>query len=168
MEQTIEVPNPLRELVPQLRTVRGALAYHEDRVRAQRSLRDDPLARMHQRKQINGAQYQAGRDLQRLLEDAEIGKLGSPDYSQEPVDGGNRVPEIVTEKQRRAVKDLMPIWPKLGQEGTSILRDFLVDRLDCSLMALKRGEAPTKRAQLYFGRRVRECLTTMARHFKLA
>ena len=58
------------------------------RVQASRSLRDDPLARLHDRRQISDSEYRAGRDFQKLLEEAELGRMRTNDPTREPVDGG--------------------------------------------------------------------------------
>ena len=64
-EATMEVGNPFAERVPLLRNVRGVLSYHEDRIRVERALRNDPLGSMHARGQITEVRYRAGREWQR-------------------------------------------------------------------------------------------------------
>src|ERR1043165_6761336 len=48
------------------------------RIHAVRSLRDDPLARLHDRRQISDSEFRAGRDFQKLLEHAELGRMRTP------------------------------------------------------------------------------------------
>lgn len=127
MDATIEVPNPHRELVPQLRTVRGTLAYHEDRIRVERSLRDDPLGQMHARKQITHVQYRAGREWQRYAEMAGT-SLRSPGYIEEPVDGSPHHRDGVTEAQKRATKQRAVWRDMLGGKPYCLLEAVLIDK----------------------------------------
>src|SRR5882724_12293132 len=66
-----------------------------------RSIRNDPLARLHSHRQIDEVQYQSGRAFQNDWEKAERGPR-AVDPTREYVDGG-RTPEPITEGQRRAV-----------------------------------------------------------------
>ena len=75
---TIDLPNPLYQ--------RGHPAELQT-VTLVRALRDDPLGRLHARRQIGLAQYRAGRAWQAAYEAAAIGHVGSIDPSNEPVDG---------------------------------------------------------------------------------
>jgi hypothetical protein len=67
-----------------------------------RSTRDDPLADLHARGQIDEAQYQGGRSFQEDFETAERGPRAI-DPSKEAVDGG-LMPEPITEAQRKAAR----------------------------------------------------------------
>src|SRR5690348_15837128 len=69
-----------------------------------RSTRDDPLADLHARGQIDEAQYRGGRAFQEDFEAAERGPRAI-DPSKEAVDGG-LMPEPITEAQRKAAKQL--------------------------------------------------------------
>ena len=71
-----------------------------DRIVTLRSLRNDPLARLHSRRQIDEAQYQGGRAFQNDWEKAERGPQ-AVDPSREYVDGG-QFREPITEGQRKA------------------------------------------------------------------
>ena len=53
-----------------------------------RSLRDDPLAAMHNAKQIDQAQFIAGRHWQRAFELTSVGGVRAVDLTRERVDGG--------------------------------------------------------------------------------
>jgi len=68
---------------------------------ALRSIRNDPLGRLHSHRQIDEAQYQSGRAFQNDWEKAERGPQ-AVDPSREYVDGA-RTREPVTEAQRKAV-----------------------------------------------------------------
>lgn len=163
-----KVKNPYGYAVPDLREVRGELRYDPPEQEVTRTLRDDPLARLHDRGQISEGDYEAGRIIQRYFEDAEFGRIGSSGNIKEPVDGGNRIPEVLTERQRRAIKRLNQVAPVLGQDGFVIIRLFLAERQFAHQIALKMGYKGTQRDVDYISRRVRECLTAAAKHLCLA
>jgi len=81
---TVEVDNPLA-LEP------------GEKIVALRSIRNDPLGRLHSHRQIDEAQYQAGRTFQSDWEKAERGPR-AVDPAREYVDGGQRR-EPITEGQ---------------------------------------------------------------------
>lgn len=135
------------------------------RIHAVRSLRDDPLARLHDRRQISDSEFRAGRDFQKLLEHAELGRMRTNDPSREPVDGGIGVSDGLNDREIRAFRQLASLWPILGKDGSAILRAFLGERQFLAAIAGARGldaDQPTLR---YLGRRVRECLATLATEF---
>src|ERR1700753_2876845 len=76
-----------------------------EKIVALRSIRNDPLGRLHSHRQIDEAQYRGGRAFQDDWERAERGPQ-AVDPSREYVDGG-RAREPITERQRRAV-----LWVK--------------------------------------------------------
>lgn len=176
---TMKVPNPHGLIVPDVQRFKGETIYREDRTEQARSLRDDPLGRLHDRKQINQAQYQAGRRMQLLLELTEVGRLRSQDPSNEPVDGGGAYPDILSERQLRAMKRLngwtapdtgkrfRGVYDVLGAEGTAIMRLMLAERRFAREIAAAMGDR-SQRGVDYIARRVRECLTTLAREFGYA
>src|SRR6201996_4692177 len=71
-----------------------------DKIVTLRSLRNDPLARLHSHRQIDEAQYQGGRAFQNDWEKAERGPR-AVDPSREFVDGG-QLREPISEGQRKA------------------------------------------------------------------
>ena len=86
-----------------------------------RSLKDDPLGRMHARHQIDQAEYLAGRAYQECFVKAQLAHYGSiSDMSQGGVDGGGRI-EPLTENRQRALQRLRVIDAALakrhGSEG---------------------------------------------------
>jgi hypothetical protein len=124
-----------------------------------RNVRDDPLGRMHDRKQIDEAQYQGGRAFQNDFETAERGPR-AVDPSKEFVDGG-LTPEPITEGQRKAVLRLNRVERELGQSGASIIHDVLIRGF--SLLQVGERRQMTKEIELkYLGRRFRECLDCLA------
>jgi hypothetical protein len=130
-----------------------------DKIAVMRNLRDDPLARLHSRKSIDEAQYQAGRAFQADWEAASRGPQAI-DPGKEAVDGG-RPPEAITEPQRRAVARLAQIDRGLGPDGAALTRDVLIERLAYVEIA-RRRDLPGKRWEEYFGFRFRLCLDLMA------
>ncbi|MBW5440900.1 hypothetical protein FXB41_41065, partial [Bradyrhizobium canariense] len=72
-----------------------------EKIMAVRSIRCDPLGRLHAHHQIDEAQYRGGRAFQNDWERAERG-LQAMDPTREYVDGA-RTREPVTESQREAV-----------------------------------------------------------------
>jgi hypothetical protein len=120
-----------------------------------RALRDDPLARLHVRRQIDEAQYHGGRAFQRDFEAAERGPKAI-DFTKEAVDGGS-MPEPITEAQRKAARRLAQVYRNLGQDGSAIAHDVLVHGLTMAAIAMRRGLSGRKYDE-YFGMRFRECL----------
>ncbi len=131
-----------------------------------RSLRDDPVAAMHDRRQIDEAQYAGARHWQRAYELAELGGVGAIDPTKEAVDGG-KAPEPLSDAQARAFGDLIKAAKALGQEGESLIRDFLGRGWPLLHVAARRNMT-TETELKYIGRRVRECLETLAITFGYA
>jgi hypothetical protein len=105
---TVEVDNPLA-LEP------------GEKIVALRSIRNDPLARLHSHRQIDEAQYQAGRAFQSDWEKAERGPR-AVDPTREYVDGGQSR-EPITEGQRKAVLRLNRAERELGADGSALVHD---------------------------------------------
>lgn len=82
-----------------------------------RSIRNDPLGRLHSHRQIDDAQYRGGRAFQNDWERAERGPR-AVDTTREYVDGGERR-EPITEAQRRAVLRLNRVERELGADGSA-------------------------------------------------
>jgi hypothetical protein len=131
-----------------------------------RSTRHDPLADMMAKRQIDQCDYVAGRHWQAAWENAEIGGVRAIDPTWEAVDGG-RLPELLTDTQRRAAQDLRAARETLGREGHQLVCDVLGSGMSITQAACNRGlssEADRK----YTGRRFRECLSTLAIRFGYA
>lgn len=124
------------------------------------SLRDDPLAGMYSRGQIDDAQLAGGRKWQRHYEEAEIGGIRAIDPTKEAVDGG-RIPEPITDRQIIAFRELTRADKELGQEGRALIRDILGGRMSVSQAAVRRGLTRQREID-YVGYRFRECLDTLA------
>ncbi len=146
----MEVPNPLYQ--------RGHPAELQ-RVTVRRALRDDPLARLHARRQIGEAQYRAGREWQSDYEDAAIGRVGSIDPSNEPVDGSPKYGGPNLDRITKATSRLARWDRLLGQLGCIIVRYVLAERMTMAQIARLMGFGTEE----YYGKRFRECLTCLAR-----
>lgn len=119
---TIYVRNP--EAMPddpeQYINVSRALS-HKDKI-GQIQVRDH-LAWLHAHKDIDEAQYHAGRQWQTLYERASIGAIQSVNTEKEPVDGG-RWPDLLTDNRAQASAELKRLDKAMG-EGASIVRAVL-------------------------------------------
>src|SRR5216683_6757932 len=108
---TVEVDNPLA-LEP------------GDKIVVLRSIRNDPLGRLHSHRQIDEPQYQGGRAFQNDWEKAERGPR-AVDPTREYVDGG-QMREPITEGQRKAVLRLNRTERELGADGAALVHEILV------------------------------------------
>ena len=131
-----------------------------------RSTRNDPLAEMKSKGQIDDCDYVAGRHWQAAWENAEIGGIRAIDPTREMVDGG-RLPELLTDTQRRAVQDLKAAREALGREGHSLICDVLGSGMSITQAACNRGLS-SETDRKYIGKRFRECLSTLALRFGYA
>jgi hypothetical protein len=130
-----------------------------EKIIALRSIRNDPLARLHTHHQIDEAQYQSGRAFQEDWERAERGPR-AVDPTREYVDGGE-MREPITEGQRKAVLRLNRAERELGADGSALVHDVLVHGLTMEQIGEKRG-LRTQRWKDYFARRFCECLDRLA------
>ncbi len=124
-----------------------------------RSIRNDPLGRLHSRRQIDEAQYQGGRAFQNDWEKAERGPQ-AVDPSREYVDGA-RTREPVTEAQRKAVLRLNRVERELGADGAALVHAALIQGMTMEQVGQRRG-LHSQRWNDYFSRRLRECLDRLA------
>jgi hypothetical protein len=126
---------------------------------ALRSIRNDPLGRLHSHRQIDDAQYRGGRAFQSDWEKAERGPQ-AVDPSREYVDGV-RGREPITEAQRSAVVRLNRVERELGADGAALVHDVLLHGLTMQQIGERRGLC-SQRWNDYFARRLRECLDRLA------
>ena len=124
-----------------------------------RSIRNDPLARLHSRGQINEAQYQGGRAFQNDWERAERGPQ-AVDPTREYVDGA-QTREPITEGQRKAALRLNRVERELGADGSALVHNVLVDGMTMEQVGQRRGLV-TQGWKDYFSRRFQECLDRLA------
>ncbi|QIO32649.1 hypothetical protein [Bradyrhizobium sp. 1(2017)] len=130
-----------------------------EKIVAVRSVRSDPLGRLHAHHQIDEAQYRGGRAFQSDWERAERGPQAM-DPTREYVDGA-RTREPVTESQRQAVLRLNRVEHELGTDGAALVHDVLVLGLTMDQIGQRRA-VRTQRWNDYFARRFRECLDRLA------
>lgn len=130
-----------------------------DKIVTLRSIRNDPLARLHSHRQIDDAQYQGGRAFQNDWEKAERGPR-AVDPTREYVDGG-QAREPITEGQRKAVLRLNRAERELGADGSTLVHEVLVLGMTMEQIGQRRG-LRTQRWADYFSRRFRECLDRLA------
>jgi len=130
-----------------------------EKIVALRSIRNDPLARLHSHHQIDEAQYRGGRAFQDDWEKAERGPQAL-DPTREYVDGGS-AREPITERQRRAVLRLNRIARELGTDGIVLVHEVLVEGLTMEQIGQRRG-LRGQRWMDYFSKRFRECLDRLA------
>lgn len=130
-----------------------------EKILAIRSIRSDPLGRLHAHHQIDEAQYRGGRAFQNDWERAERGPQAM-DPTRDYVDGA-RTREPVTESQRRAVLQLNRVERELGTDGAALVHDVLILGLTMDQIGERRA-VRTQRWNDYFARRFRECLDRLA------
>jgi hypothetical protein len=136
-----------------------------EKIVAIRSIRNDPLARLHSHRQIDEAQYRGGRAFQDDWEKAERGPR-AVDPTREYVDGG-QAREPITERQRRAVLRLNRIEHELGADGVVLVHEVLVLGLSMEQVGQRRG-LRGQRWMDYFSKRFRECLDRLAQIYGFA
>jgi hypothetical protein len=130
-----------------------------DKIVALRSIRNDPLGRLHSHRQIDEAQYRGGRAFQSDWERAERGPQ-AVDPTREYVDGA-QMREPITESQRRAVLRLNRAERELGADGSALVHDVLVQGMTMEQVGERRG-LRSQRWNDYFARRFKECLDRLA------
>jgi hypothetical protein len=130
-----------------------------DKIVTLRSIRNDPLARLHSHRQIDEAQYRGGRAFQNDWERAERGPR-AVDPTREYVDGG-QAREPITEGQRKAVLRLNRAERELGADGSALVHEVLILGMTMEQVGLRRG-LRSQRWKDYFARRFCECLDRLA------
>jgi hypothetical protein len=117
------------------------------RIAVLRSTRDDILAEMLARAEIDQAQFDAGRLYEKYAEQAEIGNVQAIDPSREAVDGG-RGYDGITDRQINAVRALSEAGRVLGAKGEGLVRDVLINRIRIGAMGLSKFQ--TEKARVRF------------------
>jgi hypothetical protein len=131
-----------------------------------RQLRSDPLARLHAHRQIDEAQYRAGRVFQR---DCEIATRGvrALDPTRERVDGG-MMAAAVGDAQVRARKRLIAMEQVLGRTMHRVTHAVLVDGMSMETLAKALFDREGEVAVKYYGRLFRDALDLLAVEYGLA
>ena len=136
-----------------------------EKIVALRSIRNDPLGRLHSHHQLDEAQFRAGRAFQSDWERAERGPQ-AVDPGRDYVDGV-QAREPVTDSQRKAVLRLNRAERELGADGSALVHDVLVRGMTMEQVGQRRGVA-SQRWKDYFSRRFCECLDRLALVYRFA
>jgi len=131
-------------------------------LRVTRNLRGDTLAYLRDRRQIDEHQFQAGRYWQAIFE-AACGTIPAMDTTKEPVDGGGRVSDGLTDKRKEATKALLAADLVLKAEGSYIMRHIAGSGVTLAAAAEARGVSAKT-----LGQKFRGCLDILAVEFNLA
>jgi hypothetical protein len=134
------------------------------KISAVRSVRDDPLADHLARGHIDQAQYEAGREFQKWFAAAERGPRAM--QMSEAVDG-DPPRETLTDEQMWAGKWLTKCYGALGKDGSILMHEMLIEAKTTRQVAAARGMSGSA-WELYFARRLFECLNTLAIAFGFA
>ncbi len=113
-----------------------------EKLQVVRNIRCDPLGRLHSHRQINEAQYAAGRKYQEDWETAERGARAI-DPTREAVDGG-RFPEALTDRQVKARKRLAKLRGELGRRLTRVLDAVLIEGRTIEKIAQSQAQSVLK------------------------
>ena len=130
-----------------------------------RQLRGDPLARLHSHRQIDDAQYFAGRAYQRDWEVAERGTR-AVDPTIEAVDH-SRVIDPLTDKQISARARLVEVRAALGHKMHAAVQAVLINGATIEALARDNGRGGENWFK-YYGRFFREALDVLAVEYNLA
>jgi hypothetical protein len=136
------------------------------KIRVVRSLKSDPLGRMHARGQIDEAAYLAARHYQELVEYAGIcGSIRSLDPGRLVIDEGRRSADGVSDRQRHALTRLCCVDGNLalrhGVDALALVKAVLVDKIAIERVASMYG-AKEGRQQRYWGWAFRRALDALA------
>lgn len=146
MVSPVEVPDPYNP---------------EEKIVVMRSYRDDPLEQLFKKGHIDEPQRDAGIEWQKDYEAAQGASAVRAMQYKDPVDGGGQIPDPITDRQQNAVKRLAKCDRALGQHGSQIVRLYLGYRMSASGISQYMGDK-TKSGVDYIGKRIRECLETIA------
>lgn len=137
-----------------------------EKITVLRQLRTDPLARLHSHRQIDEAQYRAGRAFQRDWEIAERGARAI-DPTRERVDGGE-LPEPLSERQVRSRKRLIEMERVLGRTMHRVTHAVLVEGMSMDALAQRLFNREGETSAKYYGRLFRDALDLLAAEYGLA
>jgi hypothetical protein len=129
------------------------------------NLREDPIGRMHARRQVDEAQYSAARAYQQLYDRATVGALSPADPSRIRVDGG-KAPNPISAARMAAATRLRSVEGTLkdwhGHAGLSLTRCVLTGGKSVEKTARDFG-ASSSRETRFWGLLFRKCLDVLAK-----
>jgi hypothetical protein len=135
-----------------------------------RALKDDPVGRMHSRRQIDEAQFKAARAFQEAADRSMLGSVKSVDLSKTKV-SGIIAGDSLTPGRQRAMAALRKaegaLVSRYGTEGLGLCRSVLLDRQSVEQSAKARG-AETDREIWFWARLFRRLLDVLALVFGFA
>lgn len=125
----------------------------------------ETLSALHARNQIDEAQYRAGREFERFFyqTNAQIKAMNL----ENPYVDCSFVPATIIDAHCDAVEALKRADRALGLEGSALTRNVLIHGMSFGQIAALRGMKGEVEVK-YIGKRFRECLDTLARHFGFA
>lgn len=134
-------------------------------IRVIQALRNDPLGHMRARGQIDGCQFLAGREYQRLTTAARIGRIKSGGMPISSVDG-SRQGDGISEQQRTAVRRLAKldhlVGHRLGSDAVLLMLDVLGECLPIEIAARRREVIENDRHLRWWGQMFRKVLDVLA------
>jgi len=133
-----------------------------EKITVLRQLRGDPLGRLHDRAQIDDAQFRAGREYQKIWELTECGARAI-DPTKERVDGG-AAPDPMRSSRTQAFERLKEVNELLKPKAAALAYDMLARNMPIEAVLYERGLAGQWTTRVY-GKMFRECLDQMAKHF---
>lgn len=119
-----------------------------EKILAFRDRRNDILSDMLAKKEIDQAQFDAGRKYEKFAEGAEIGNVQAIDPGKEAVDGGRGF-EGITDSQINAVRHLSEAARVLGPKGETLVRFVLISRMPFAALGLDRRQTDRQRTKFF-------------------
>lgn len=130
----------------------------QKRIKVVYNPRESPIAWMYAHRKRTGItqeQVLAANKFRKLYEAAQGVGVGSMDYTKEPVDGGG-FPDVLTDRQARAAKELAQASARLGMEGYQLVEQV------CGQCAFIHQLAAARRAQDRMSKNLKDSLESLA------
>lgn len=129
----------------------------EGKILVMRNLRCDPLGRMHDRGQIDEAQFKAGDLWRDYYAITEVGGSKAIDFTKEAVDGGGFRDNRDSDRYNKAFTELGRAAQATGILGEQCLKDVLANRMFLNQVAVIRNITAEKA-----GDRLKDALEKLA------
>lgn len=105
------------------------------KIAVMRSIRDDKLAAMRSRDEIDEAQFLAGRKYEMIYEWCEVGNVQAINPTKEAVDGGGWG-DVLSNRQINATRDLSDIRAHIGADADELMHRILIRRMTFGSLGL--------------------------------